>query len=90
MPLLLGAHRVHETVLGEESGPGMEFCSNRLLESFVAVSDLEPGTANHFPCSPAQRTLLCKTSSGGRGQIVVCPISVIFTHAPVTKLITTS
>jgi len=49
----------------------MEFCSNQLLESFVAVSDLEPGTANHFPCSPAQRTLFCKTSGGGRGQIVV-------------------
>lgn len=70
VPLLLSrcacAHRVHETVLGgEASAPGMEFCSNRLLESFVAASDLEPGTANHFPRSPAQRTLLCKTSFGG-------------------------
>lgn len=97
VPLLLRrctcAQRGHETVVGgEESGPGMEFCSNRLLESFMAVSDLEPETASHFPptswltftSSPsvkpsAEGPCSVNLPSDG-GQIVGCSISVLFMH----------
>lgn len=55
----------------------MELCNDQLLESFMAVSDLEPGPASHFLPSPVQRTPPLQnipSSGGGRQRELVPPL----------------
>lgn len=55
----------------------MELCNDQLLESFMAVSDLEPGPASHSFLAQFRGPLLCKTFlpvGGGRHRELVPPL----------------
>lgn len=53
---------------GEASGSGMEFCSNQVLESFVAVSDLEAGTiVSDVPPTPGFPSTSGSSAKPGSG-----------------------